>query len=132
MNNIKSPLAILACYRSSSYPALDLEQWDSIIRNSLKYQNCLLVGVFNAHNQAWNCTATDNGLNLLDSSDKHNLFVLNPDTNTHVDGATCNESNIDLLITPTKSTTFTDTTVMKALSPSPWKTPWLGPFPNFV
>ena len=62
----------------------------------------ILVGDFNCHNEVWNCLDTSaEGLKLQEVTEKHNLFLHNTDTITHVDARSKSKSNIDLAYTST-------------------------------
>lgn len=111
ITNLSQPVAITACYRPPGYGnRLAQEEWDDIASNTSTCDKCILVGDFNAHNEAWNCASTDDdGLKLLDAAEKHNLIVHNLDSLTHIDFARGNKSNLDLVFSTTDAAAYVHT-----------------------
>ena len=67
--------------------------------NTSRWDKCILVGDFNAHNEAWNCRSTDtNGSHLLDCIDRHDLYLHNVDIFTHTNPSTGNKSAIQMVV----------------------------------
>lgn len=98
ITNTNPSLDIIVCYRSPG-STLSQAQWDMIVNNTNNRNNCILVGDFNSHNQAWNCVNNDiNGVRFLNSIDNHNLLVHNVDTNTYINLHSDRKSNLDLII----------------------------------
>ena len=100
ITNTKTPLNLIACYKP---PRISLTQyeWDRLLENCTFYDNVVMVGDFNAHNVAWNCSSNKvDGSRLLNSINKYNLFVHNINTITHFDVNSGSTSNIDLIISP--------------------------------
>lgn len=76
---------LIVCYRTPNHN-LSLEQWGEILSNIDVSQHNIVVGDFNAHNTVWNCTKTDsNGEKLLDCIEKHQLFIHNSESYSHID-----------------------------------------------
>ncbi|OXU17648.1 hypothetical protein TSAR_002668 [Trichomalopsis sarcophagae] len=70
-----------------------------IVSNVNNNNHCILVGDFNAHSQAWNCSSNDtNGDRFYNSIDNQDLFVHNNNTNTYINVRSDTKSNLDLVI----------------------------------
>lgn len=98
ITNIKEPINIVALYKPTKY-TLSQEQWDSILANINVNGRWVLVGDFNAHNQAWNCLRNDtDGRRLQHSIHENSIFLHNYNTLTRYDQAHDTWSNIDLIL----------------------------------
>lgn len=97
ITNLKDPVSIIACYKPPKLKVSNAE-WGTIISNADARPRCILLGDFNSHNEAWNCIDTDeNGISLLEQTEKHNLFLHNTNTHTRFDIRTNYKSNLDLV-----------------------------------
>ena len=98
ITNTSEPFSIIACYKPP-HVSLSQTDWDNITNVFHTNQPGLLLGDFNAHNQAWNCSHNNtNGTRFYSSILKNDLFLHNPNTLTDVDSRNGNKSNIDLVL----------------------------------
>lgn len=112
ITNLAKPLTIFAVYRPPGNGSLTDSAWKDIVGNTNGHSHCLLVGDFNAHNEAWNCSHTDpDGARLLDSFEALSLFLHNHDTYTHFNQSNLSRSNIDLVLSSTDLSSFIETEV---------------------
>ena len=97
ISNLKIALDLIICYRTPGF-ILSQDQWNCIVSNVDKNNNCIFLGDFNAHNKNWNCRYTDsNGARLEIAADYSNLFLHNDNTDTHIDIHRSLKSNLDLV-----------------------------------
>lgn len=88
---------IISFYRP---PGVNLsqERWTGII-SSAKNKNenkTIIMGDFNAHHRAWNCTSEDiNGRPLFDYIQSQDLVIHNQNTYSRINLHTGNKSNLD-------------------------------------
>ena len=80
LTNFKDSIVILDCYKPPT-SSCSQEEWDELFNNIDDNSKALIVGDFNAHNQAWNCNynSTD-GSRILNSINNKNLFLNNSNT----------------------------------------------------
>ena len=97
--NTSPSIDILSLYRIPGY-ILSQTEWDNITNlNGDNNLNTILVGDFNAHHIKWNCRHSDcNGERLDHSIDNNNIFLVNSNSNTHINVRSNSMSNIDLLL----------------------------------
>lgn len=97
VKNLSKPLTIFAVYRPPSNELSEAD-WETVVSNVIGYDNCLFMGDFNVHNEAWNCSRTDvEGTWLQEKTDDKSLFLHNGDTYTHYDPSSFSRSNLDLV-----------------------------------
>ena len=99
ITNVKKPFNIIAIYKPPDV-LLAHEDWDMVIENFVQSEDTIMMGDFNAHNQAWNCVDNRvNGSRLSNSINKNDIIIHNTNTKTRVDFNTGDKSNIDLILT---------------------------------
>lgn len=95
LHNLSKPLSVFAVYKPPDL-SLTADGWNTVVGVTLGHENCLIMGDFNAHNEAWNCSHTNaDGSLLQDKTEEYSLFLHNDDTYTRF-GKT-SRSNIDLI-----------------------------------
>lgn len=99
ITNLSKPLTVFAVYRPPGNSSLTDVACKAIVRNTNRHSHCLLVGDFNAHYEAQNCSHTDpDCARLLNSFEESSLFLHNHDTYTHFNQSNLSRSNIDLVL----------------------------------
>ena len=112
INKCHPLLNLIVCYRSPTCSLTQI-QWDIITENTTKSKHNILLGDFNAHNTIWNCKKTDsNGEKFINSIDKHNLFIHNDNSLTHIDKYRNTKSNIDLILSSMDIAEKIDTNIL--------------------
>ena len=91
------PINLIACYKPPS-TILNQNECDIIFDNINTNTKNILVGDFNAHNQAWNCRNNNtDGARLYNTYIKSDIILHNSNTLTHIDRRFNSRSNIDLI-----------------------------------
>lgn len=123
ITKLRDPVTLLVCYRPPDVGNLSNKEWDAILSNTASCGNSVLMGDLNCHHKTWNCRSTDaNGIKLLKSAEKYNLYLHNYDNTTYTDSRTGNKNNLDLIfsttnIAPHISTCVLDDTMGSDLNP---------------
>ncbi|XP_076235116.1 uncharacterized protein LOC143179689 [Calliopsis andreniformis] len=87
----------LLAYLAPGY-TLSQNQWDSILLNTSRLENCIVMRDFNAHNVLWNCEYTSSEEARLERAiEFFDLFLHNADTLSHLDVHRNKRSNLNLL-----------------------------------